>query len=79
MNFTIETYFSIDAVVYGYHVYKDVWESKVLACEVEMKNIHDRNAIAVKKANDIVSHLPKISLICRLFLEQEGSSIQCVR
>ena len=81
MNFTMETYFSIDAMVRGYHVYKDVWESEVgevLACEVEMNNIHDRNAIAVKKANDVVGHLPKkISLICRLFLEREDSSIQC--
>ena len=67
-------------MVRGYHVYKNVWESEVgevLACEVEMNNIHDRNAIAVKKAND-VGHLPKkISLICRLFLEREDSSIQC--
>ena len=44
-----------------------------------MNNIHDRNAIAIKKVNDVVGHLPqKISLICRLFLEREGSSIQCV-
>ena len=77
----MKTYFTVDAMIRGYHVYKEVWDSEVgemLSCEAERNNIHDRNAIAIKKSNDVVGHLPKkISLICRLFLEREGSSIQC--
>ena len=38
----METYFTVDAMIRGYHVYKDVWDSEVgemLSCEAERNNI----------------------------------------
>ncbi len=41
----MENYFSVEAMVRGYHVYK-VWESNIgerLACEIEQNNSFDMN------------------------------------
>ncbi len=77
----MENYFSLEAMVRGYHIYKEVWESNVgerLACETEQNNSFDMNAVAVIKSSYVVSHLPrKISLICSLFLRRSGCSINC--
>ena len=38
------TFFVVEAVIQGYHVYKDVWDSSIgefLACEVEDTNRYD--------------------------------------
>ena len=54
--------------VRGYHVYKDVWEAaigEVLVCEREPRNAEDRYAVAVKKDETIVGHLPRnLSRVC---------------
>ena len=75
------TYFTVESMIRGYHVYKDVWESSIgekLFCELEEKNRHDSNAVAVVKHGMVVGHVPrKISLICALFLRRSGSSIRC--
>ena len=73
--------FSIQAVVRGYHYYKSIWEAaidgEVLACKMEVGNVHDTFAVSVKKDGIIVGHCPrKISSICSIFI-RHGSSITC--
>ena len=67
-------------MVRGYHVYQTVWEvsvSEVLPCTREPGNWHDPHAVAVKKGDIIVGHLPRnISCICSIFI-QRGRSIEC--
>ena len=71
---------SIDTVIRGHHVYKDVWTpiiGEVLQCEKEEGNSHDLYAVAVKKLDSIVGHVPRtISTLCHLFLSR-GGSITC--
>ena len=69
--------FMVDVCVRGYHIYKDIWPAvigEVLACEREPSNSQDRYAVAVKKDETIVGHLPrKLSRICSLFLRRGGT------
>ena len=77
----MDIYFSFEAMIRGYHIYKDIWDSEIgerLSCQVERNNRHDTHAVAVIKSNNVVGHLPqKISLICSLFLGRSGTSIEC--
>ena len=44
--------FSIQAMVRGYHVYRDLWAASIgelLPCEREVGNASDRYAVAIKK------------------------------
>ena len=72
--------FSRVSNVRGYHVYKDVWDAaigEVLVCEPEPRNAEDRYAVAVKKDETIVGHLPRnLSRVCSLFIRR-GGMIQC--
>ena len=69
--------FSLTSVVRGYHVYKDYWETatgEILRCSKERTNFHDPFAVAIIKGNSVVGHVPqKISTVCSLFLQSEGS------
>ena len=77
----MDTYFSFEAMIRGYYIYKDVWDSEIgerLSCQVERNNRHNTHAVAVIKSSNVVGHLPrKISLICSLFLRRSGSFIEC--
>ena len=73
--------FSVQAMIRGYHVYKAIWEATIdgelLLCEIEVGNIHDTFAVAVKKSGVIVGHCPrKISSVCSIFIRR-GGSIHC--
>ena len=72
--------FSISSVVRGYHIYQDVWSAGVgeqLTCDREPGNRHDTFAVAVKKDEVIVGHVPRcISPICYIFLCR-GGTISC--
>ena len=73
--------FSIDSVVRGHHVYKDIWSpeiGEILQCQIDSYNIHDMYAVAVKRDGiSIVGHVPRtISTPCHLFL-RKGSNITC--
>ena len=63
-------------MVRGYHVYQEVWEvciGEILPCIREVGNRHDPYAIAVKKDDIVVGHLPrKISCICSIFIRRGG-------
>ena len=59
--------FSIETVVRGYHVYKEIWEAAIDGVELpskrEIGNAHDPFAVAIKKAtqtgNVTVGHTPQ--------------------
>ena len=64
--------FSVNSMVRDYHVYQEVWEvhiGEILPCVREVGNRHDPYAIAVKKDELVVGHLPcKISYTCSIFI-----------
>ncbi len=64
----------------GCHVYKDIWDAVIgetLQCEREKKNEKDRYAVAVKRGEEVVGHLPKkFSRVYSLFLKR-GGTISC--
>ena len=73
--------FTIDSVIRGHHVYKEIWTPFVgeeLTLTQENGNCHDRYAITVEKENDmIVGRVPKeLSKIFRIFMEG-GGLIEC--
>ena len=61
-------------------MYQDVWSAGVgeqLTCDREPGNRHDTFAVAVKKDEVIVGHVPRcISPICYVFLRR-GGTISC--
>ena len=72
--------FSVEAMIRGHHVYKEIWipvEGEVLSCMREVGNSRDPMAVAVKKGGDVVGHVPrKLSAVCSIFL-QRGGTISC--
>ena len=69
--------FSVEAVVRGYHVYKDIWTAVIdeeFPCKREDGNRVDPFAVAVRRGDDVIGHVPrKISSICSLYLRRGGS------
>ena len=54
--------FSVEAVVRGYHAYKDIWAAvydEELPCEREAGNRVDAFAMAIMKDGMVVGHIPK--------------------
>ena len=72
--------FTVESMVRGYHVYKDVWSASIdehLPCRRETTNPADRFAVAVVKRDTVVGHVPKkISNVCSVFI-RKGGSILC--
>ena len=74
-------YFEIQAMIRGYHQYKQIWDTKFgeqLEFQRETGNPHDIFAVEVlKSGTGVVGHIPKkISSICSLFLRR-GGAIHC--
>lgn len=71
--------FSIEAMVRGYHAYKDIWTAvhgEELLCQREDGNRVDAFAVAVVKDETVVGHVPKkISSVCSLYLRRGGSIV----
>ena len=69
--------FTVETMVRGFHIYKGIWENeldKELPCQKEPVNIDDPFAVAVMKSGIILGHVPrKISSVCSLFLDRNGS------
>ena len=65
--------FTVESCIRGYHVYKDIWDATVreeLGCARESDNPEDRYAVAMKKDDKTVGHIPlTMSRLCALFLE----------
>ncbi len=70
----MESSFSIESMIRGYHVYKDIWLASVgetVNCTAESSNLQDPFAVAVMKDHTVIGHLPrKISFACHLFLRR---------
>ena len=70
---------SVEAMVRGYHVYKDIWSAVVgteLPCKREDANRIDPFAVAIVQGAIVVGHVPKkISSVCLLFLRRGGSIV----
>ena len=68
--------FSIDSVVRGYHIYKEIWDADIgseLACYQESSNSEDRYAVALMDDEHVVGHVPRtVSFICHLFPIHSG-------
>jgi len=75
--------FTIDSMIRGYYVYKDVWSSfigEVLYCKRDVSNHHDLFVVAVCKGTTVVGHMPrKISAACYVFLGKTGAEQSQVR
>ena len=74
-------YVIVDTFVTGYHVYKNQWlpeYGQLLNVESESSNRHDGYAVAVKKENKVVGHLPKDSRHVIFFFLQADSSGKCI-
>lgn len=73
--------FRKESMVRGYHVYGELWSPELgeeLQCQRERGNLTDCYAVAVKKEDEVVGHLPrKISRLCTLFIRR-GGTISCV-
>ena len=79
--------FSIETVVRGYHIYKEIWNTAIdgteLPCGREIVNAHDPFTIAIKKAtptgNMTVGHTPRvISSVCSAFICRGGTIVWLV-
>ena len=71
--------YTIEAMVRGYHMYKEVWCAdfgEELACVREV-NYRDPFAVAVMRSGGVVGHVPrKISSVCSMLLRR-GGTISC--
>ena len=59
-DFTVEC--EQESCICGHHIYYPAWKSyvgKQLVCIRELLNSFDRFAVAVKKDDSVVGHLPK--------------------
>ena len=77
----VDSSFTREGMVRGYHVYNSIWEEayigEELLCQRDKDNRHDPYAVAVMKSATIVGHLPrKVSTLCLLFIRR-GEMIRC--
>ena len=72
--------FEIEAMVRGYHIYKDVWSAVIdeeSPCKREGGNGFDPFAVAVCNVDLVIGHVPrKISSVCSLYIRRRGE-IHC--
>ena len=73
--------FSTDTVIRGHHIYKEIWVPVIgecVQCKIEPGNDHNLYAVAMRKHDRIVGHVPRtISTLCHLFLSSIGT-INCI-
>ena len=57
---SLSSSFAINSVVYGYHIYNDIWTSargEELQCQCEAGNVHDLYAVSIVRCGTIVGHV----------------------
>ena len=72
----------VKSCIRGHHVYSSsTWTPvlhELLTCQRELDNAEDRCAVAVRKGEDIVGHVPrKISFLCSVFIRR-GGVMHCI-
>ena len=64
-------------------MYKEIWEAAVgeeLVCAREPHNSHKRHAVAVKREDVLIGHLPrKLSRLCSVFETRRCDILCCYR
>ena len=79
LNTCIMESVEIASCVRGHHIYQATWKPKAgekLEWCREEDNLHDPYAVAMKKGETIVGHVPRtISAACSLFLKKEDTTI----
>ena len=72
--------FEIEAMVRGYHIYKDVWSAVIdeeFPCKREDGNRFDPFTVAVCNGDIVIGHVPrKISSVRSLYIRR-GGEIHC--
>ena len=75
------TYFTIDVMNRGWHIYKDVLDSSLgeqMFSEIEENNRYDSYVVVVVKTETVVGNVTQnMSLIYNMFLCWSGSFICC--
>ena len=71
------SYFEVDGMIRGFHIYKDIWELVIgeeLQCSLDDGNLHDPFAVAVVKNGFTVGHLKQGAISCVVIGFQRYSS-----
>ena len=71
----------VESFITGFHVYKKFWEpeqGESLTLENEPRNIQDQFAVAVKKGEKIIGHLPRDDRHLIYFFLQEDITGKCI-
>ena len=72
----------LTSCIRGYHIYKEIWTPEIGEegnCQREPGNREDPYAVAIKKGDSVVGHVPRnISCICSLFIRRGGSIVSSV-
>ena len=73
--------FKVEAMVHGYHVYEEIWDTSIgeeLLWAKEPTNPCDPFTVAVVKSDQTVGHIIPLNiyLVCSLFL-RHGGTIMC--
>ena len=71
--------FAFESVIRGHHIYKSMWcpvlDEELILCE-ELNNLHDRNAVSIKKEDNVVGHVPReLARVVKKFLRKGGKAI----
>ena len=72
--------FVTNSMIRGYHIFRTIWDAVIgehLQCVREVGNVEDRYAVAVRRGDSVIGHIPqKISTLCSLFIRR-GGTINC--
>ena len=55
--------FTVDAMIHGYHEYRQTWEAEdgeILQCQREISNSYNLYAAATVKNDVVVGHVPRL-------------------
>ena len=53
--------FVTDSMIRGYHIFRTIWDAVIgerLQCVQEVGNVEDRYAMAVRRDDSVVGHIP---------------------
>ena len=68
--------YSIDSVIRGYHIYKDIWAAPIRAilyCKKESFNPSGPYAVVTLNGTIVIGHVPRvISTACSAFIRRGG-------
>ena len=81
MNPYDKKFLEAESFITGYHVYKEFWEpehGESLTVENEPYNVQDRFAVAVKKNDKVIGHLPRDDRHLIFFFLQEDITGKCI-